>query len=330
LVDKLVLSVIIPCYNAAGTIRETILSILASDFDKKFEIIVVDDGSTDGSTAGIENLNVKLIKQENKGAAAARNRGTREASADLIVFVDSDVVFFKSTLRKIYQHLIKDDVHYVSTRYSKTPLNNGFIHKYKALADYCYYYDFIFTAKEKESVIKRVCIAGGTEGYKKSVFEVLGGFDETIKGALTEQENLISELAKEYNMIADGNIILKHHFPDFIPLVKKYLWRTLYAMRVIKNGHYVQPYLKKNIFRVILAPLAIIALLLFLLKGNIVCLGTALFFLLSYMFLHLKLYILAFKRQGIWFLIYTIPVNFFFSNLISFAGFLGTIRKILR
>lgn len=85
-------SVLIPCYNAGRWIRETLESVLAQTWPN-IEIIVVDDGSSDDSAAVIERFysrRVKLIKQQNAGAAAARNRAFNESSGEYIQYLDAD------------------------------------------------------------------------------------------------------------------------------------------------------------------------------------------------------------------------------------------------
>ena len=87
-------SVIIPCYNQAHFLAEAIQSVLSQGYSN-FEIIVVDDGSTDdtqevASTYAGEDSRVKLITQQNRGLAAARNRGLAESRGEYVVFLDSD------------------------------------------------------------------------------------------------------------------------------------------------------------------------------------------------------------------------------------------------
>jgi len=84
-------SVVLPTYNRASTLRRAVGSVLAQSWDD-FELIIVDDGSTDGSTDGLENLDwrIRVIRRENGGVSAARNSGLAEAGGDLIGFIDSD------------------------------------------------------------------------------------------------------------------------------------------------------------------------------------------------------------------------------------------------
>jgi len=84
------ISVVMPVFNGEPFIAEAIESVLAQSRPAS-ELIVVDDGSTDGSAAEVERFGeVKLIRTENRGPAAARNTGVAESSGDLITFLDAD------------------------------------------------------------------------------------------------------------------------------------------------------------------------------------------------------------------------------------------------
>jgi glycosyltransferase involved in cell wall biosynthesis len=84
-------SVIIPCYNAGGFLCETIESVIAQSFTD-YEIILVDDGSTDNTSEIIKSFGAKVIAEfgTNKGASAARNQGTKLAKGKFIQYLDAD------------------------------------------------------------------------------------------------------------------------------------------------------------------------------------------------------------------------------------------------
>ena len=83
-------SVVVPVYNGEAFLRETLDSVFAQDYDP-IEVIVVDDGSTDGSARIAQSYSeVRYHWQENAGPAAARNRGIEVAQGEFVAFVDSD------------------------------------------------------------------------------------------------------------------------------------------------------------------------------------------------------------------------------------------------
>ena len=98
---KTQVSVIIPTYNRGWTIGEAVDSFLAQDY-RDFELIVVDDGSTDNTPQVLDAYRgaIKVFRQENKGVSAARNRGISEASGRFIAFLDSDDLWLPQKLSR--------------------------------------------------------------------------------------------------------------------------------------------------------------------------------------------------------------------------------------
>lgn len=99
-------STIIPAYNSSRTIREAIDSALAQEFAGQ-EVIVVDDGSTDSTSAILESYGarIKVVTQQNSGPAVARNAGAQAGTGEYLAFLDSDDLWLPGKLAKSVQAL---------------------------------------------------------------------------------------------------------------------------------------------------------------------------------------------------------------------------------
>lgn len=125
------ISIVVPLYNKRSFIARALDSILAQTFDD-FEIIVIDDGSTDGSSEVVKKYNdqrIRMITQKNMGVSAARNHGIEAANSDLIAFLDADdewcpeFLYNILILREKYQ---KAGIY--ATMYDRCESNNKILH----------------------------------------------------------------------------------------------------------------------------------------------------------------------------------------------------------
>ena len=120
------ISVIIPLYNGEKTIDKTLESLLLQTF-RDFEVIIVNDGSTDSSQTVVENffhkhqtdLSFLFLNQSNLGAPAARNRGFRESKGEYVLFCDADAYLIPQALEIMLQTLIQHpEVGYVYSSFN--------------------------------------------------------------------------------------------------------------------------------------------------------------------------------------------------------------------
>lgn len=100
-------SVVMPLYNSASTVRESLESILAQTYSN-LEILIVDDGSTDGGLAICRSYNdprIRILQQQNRGLAGARNTGIRSSSGAIVAFLDSDDLWLPEKVAMHVNHL---------------------------------------------------------------------------------------------------------------------------------------------------------------------------------------------------------------------------------
>lgn len=105
------LSVIIPCYNAGPYLAQAVSSIRnqQTGFPLATEIIVIDDGSTDGCVEQLQGSDLKILHQDHQGASAARNYGMQEAKGGYLLFLDADDVLTPDAVESLYQGLLKHE-----------------------------------------------------------------------------------------------------------------------------------------------------------------------------------------------------------------------------
>lgn len=101
------ISVVIPLYNKESIISKTLRSVLSQDYDD-FEVVIVNDGSTDRSVEivkGIDDSRIRLLEQENGGPSKARNTGVRNAKGEWIVFLDADDELLPGALGYFFKNI---------------------------------------------------------------------------------------------------------------------------------------------------------------------------------------------------------------------------------
>ena len=176
------ISVVIPLYNKEKYITETIQSVLAQTF-KEYEIVIVDDGSTDRSVNEVEKFDdkrIRIISQKNAGVSAARNRGIKESKFDLIAFLDADDLWkndFLETmmvLQKKYKDCSVFAVNYKIMSHDnsyKSPIINGLSENFKegVLRNY------FQIASQSDPIICSISLM-----VQKEAMLTIGGFPEGI------------------------------------------------------------------------------------------------------------------------------------------------------
>ena len=171
-------SVVIPAYNQQKFLLSCLEALAAQDFPSAdYEIIIVDDGSTDNTSQFVKNLqrtdkNIKYFFQNNKGPGAARNTGIKMAGSPIIAFTDSDCIPDRNWIKSAIPYF--DDI-LVSGLEGKTVIanpveNTPFSHYAENIRGGAFLTCNIF--------------------YRKVIIEAAGGFDERFKLAIREDSDL--------------------------------------------------------------------------------------------------------------------------------------------
>ncbi len=130
---RFLLSIIIPVYNYADVLNECLDSVIRQKTQYSYEVIIIDDGSTDGSADVIEKYgqydNVRFIRQENQGIGAARNRGLDEAVGKYIMFIDCDDCIHEDLVEKMLSRAAETDADIVECAYNLVKKRNGQIYQ---------------------------------------------------------------------------------------------------------------------------------------------------------------------------------------------------------
>jgi len=168
------LSVIIPTYNRLPMLKEAVDSVLTQDFED-MELIIVDDGSTDGTAEEIKRYGgrVKFIQHsENKGVSTARNRGVLQARGKLIAFLDSDDLWVKGKL-KIQVAFLDDNPHYSICYTDEIWIRKG--KRVNPMHKHAKYSGWIF-----EKCLPLCTISPSSVMMRKTLFSKVGLFDEAL------------------------------------------------------------------------------------------------------------------------------------------------------
>jgi len=220
-------SVVIPAFNSADTIEDT-LRALQDQTAKDFEVIVVDDGSADNTREIAKIYGVRLITQEHRGPAAARNHGAKEAKGDILVFTDADCLPMKTWLEEMLRPFSDPEVVGVQGRY-KTK-QRGIIPRFVQCE----------IENRYERMRKAECIdfiGSYSAAYRRDMFLQVGGFDETFRIASGEDPDLSFRLSREgYKMVFNEKAVVYHRHPESLEeYLRKKFYRAYWRVALYKK-----------------------------------------------------------------------------------------------
>lgn len=204
--NQFLVSVIVPAYNAQATIAKVIQSICALKFDKPYEVIVVDDGSTDTTASIIKTFDrVKYCYQINAGPASARNHGARIARGEYLAFTDSDCLVHEDWLTELLKCFDDKNIGVVCGSY-------GIANKESLLAR-CIHAEIRFRHTKLMPEFPKA-FGGYNFCARKEVFSAVGGFNETYRYASGEDNELSYKILHAgYRIKFNRQALVDHYHP---------------------------------------------------------------------------------------------------------------------
>ncbi len=172
------ISVVIPNRNGEATLRACLGAACAEDYPR-YEVVVVDDASTDGSIKVIEAYPCRLVRLETQGGASkARNSGAEAARGEVIFFTDADCVMPPGTLSKVASEYRIHPEAVIGGTYSTKPHDPGFFNRFQA----------VFVNFSECKRMPPDYIATHAMIISKKLFKDSGGFDEEFMPILEDVE----------------------------------------------------------------------------------------------------------------------------------------------
>ena len=196
------ISVVIPTYNRIALVERAIDSVLRQSI-KPFDIIVVDDGSDDGTSEMIKKKyrSINLVQQQNSGVSAARNNGIKHAKGDWIALLDSDDEWTEKKLENQVNRLIKNpDYHFCHT--NEIWIRNGV--RVNQKKRHQKYGGYIF-----DKCLDICRISPSSTLFKKNILEHVGWFDTQLP--VCEDYDLWLRITADYKILfVDELLIIKY------------------------------------------------------------------------------------------------------------------------
>jgi GT2 family glycosyltransferase len=251
-------SVIVPAYNGAATVDDCLRALLEQQTRRSYEIILVDDGSTDDTAHEVAAFapRVRLVRQQHAGAAAARNRGVSAALGDILLFTDADCEPIPGWIENLASALDGADGAKGTYRTRQRSVVARWVQaeyesKYRRMAQRPTI-DFIDTY---------------SAAYRRDVFDAAGGFDEALQ--VDEDQELSFRLAEAGARLvfAPEAVVYHRHVATPLAYMKRKFrigyWKVLVAAmhpaRIITDSHTPQS---------LKAQMALLALVLLLLPAT--------------------------------------------------------------
>lgn len=252
------ISVVIPLYNKDRNIKDTILSVLNQTYHN-FELIVVDDGSTDNSANVVKSMSdkrVRYVYKENGGVSSARNRGVEEATGDWLLFLDADDILLKHCLATLISPIIKDRDIDISVGNYYTEV------KGKYILECSNAFEGLVSNNYKWLFLRKYCIRTGNFIVRKSIvdkykfnekYSRYEDFECMLQWIKNSRIHIVRDAIMTYQTSNSAlSSPLKNPYKDFIfnmPFHGKSFWERCFFGLLLVEGYKLYPSYRNILYK---------------------------------------------------------------------------------
>jgi glycosyltransferase involved in cell wall biosynthesis len=318
------LSIIAVNFNKEDVLPDFFRSVYSNGYED-FELIFVDDCSTDDSVRIAEGFPCTVIRNEaNLGPAAGRNLAARRAKGDVLVFTDTDITIDEGGLERIAMRFGEDGVKALFGKLEFPPLRNTAIGRYWLFEEHevCHY------GGVRTGPVN--CWSSTLGAVDRELFTDIGGFNESFKGADIEDHELAAKILEREEVFYDEELTFHHHYPDTWLVLRKMFTRSamfagsdsirVYSERSWVSGHRNTGFLLSASAALLLT--AIPFCILFMPSATPYVSAGLLISIILKIFHHRRLFRNVLEREGIFFAGYCL-VMLYLTSLFAMAGFLS-------
>jgi len=209
--ENLLVSIIIPTYNRANLLPTAILSVINQTY-QSWELIIVDDGSTDNTKQIVEEFikkdsRIKYFYQENKGQPFAMNTGIKLSKGKFIAFLDDDDEWYLEKLEKQIEFLNKDEN--IVLVFSDAIIRGGYLDGMRSFELSKPYYGYVYP-----KLLLKNFLTASSVVIKREIFDEVGYFDIShyIRITQTQDYDMWLRIAKKYKIGYIPEVLVKYNF----------------------------------------------------------------------------------------------------------------------
>lgn len=318
-------SVVIPVKNEEKIVGSLLSSLLNQNYNGWYEIIVVDDHSTDNTIDIIKTFiktskKVKYFKSNGIGPAAARNIGIKKSKGEIVLFTDGDCIVPKDWVSRISKHFDSEQTSGIGGK-TEPFETNTFVSR---LNDAIFSYRYANTSRGDVNVVYT-----SNAAFRKDILMKINGFDKNFNKANGEDLDLCYRvLDASGKIVFDPNISVKHEYPSsFRKFMKKEFMNGVWSGSFMYLKHFTKLFKDKIILPSLLQIFLLIGLISYFLLSNFLSLTQIFLLSLALTAINVRLFYYIYKNQkNLIFLLFSILMRYLSIFIWIVGGIYGVFK----